>query len=43
MLKSRKFWAYEPCQASELKDEIFENYKPKGKFNEDIQYFIFEM
>ena len=39
MLKSRKFWAYEPCQAFELKDEIFENYKPKGKFNEDIQFF----
>ena len=39
MLKSRKFWAYEPCQAFEIKDELFENYKMKGKFNEDVQYF----
>ena len=39
MLKSRKFWAYDPCQSFELKDEIFENYKMKGKYNEDIQYF----
>ena len=39
MLKSRKFWAYEPCQAFELKDELFENYKMKGKFYEDVQFF----
>ena len=39
MLKSRKFWAYEPCQAFDLKDDLFENYKMKGKFNEDVQYF----
>ena len=39
MLKSRKFWAYETCQSAEIKDEIFDNYKPKGKFHEDIQYF----
>ena len=39
MLKSRKFWAYDPCQAFDLKDEIFENYKMKGKFHDDVQYF----
>ena len=39
MLKSRKFWAYDPCQSFELKDEVFDNYKMKGKFSEDIQYF----
>ena len=39
MLKSRKFWSYEPCQAFELKEELFDNYKMKGKFNEDVQYF----
>jgi hypothetical protein len=39
MLKSRKFWAYEPCQSFEIKQEIFENYKIKGKFHDDVQYF----
>ena len=39
MLKSRKFWAYEPCQSFELKQEIFDNYKMKGKFHDDVQYF----
>jgi len=39
MLKSKKFWAYEPCQAYELKQEFFDNYKPKNKLNEDVQYF----
>ena len=39
MLKSRKFWAYGPCQSFNLKQEIFDNYKVKNKFNEDVQYF----
>lgn len=39
MLKSRKFWAYEPCQNYEIKQEVFDNYKMKGKFHDDIQYF----
>ena len=39
MLKSRKFWAYEPCQSYEIKQEIFDNYKIKGKFHDDVQYF----
>ena len=39
MLKSRKFWAYEPCQSFEIKQEIFDNYKIKGKFQDDVQYF----
>jgi hypothetical protein len=39
MLKSRKFWAYEPCQAFEIKQEIFDNYKIKGKLHDDVQYF----
>ena len=39
MLKSRKFWAYEPCQSFEIKQEIFDNYKIKGKFHDDVQYF----
>ena len=39
MLKSRKFWAYEPCQSYEIKQEIFDNYKIKGKFHDDVQFF----
>ena len=39
MLKSRKFWAFEPCQAYDLKQETFDNYKMKGKFQDDVQYF----
>ncbi len=39
MLKSRKFWAYEPCQSFNLKPDIFDNYKVKNKFSEDVQYF----
>ena len=39
MLKSRKFWAYEPCQSYEIKQETFDNYKIKGKFHDDVQFF----
>ena len=39
MLKSRKFWAYEPCQSFDIKQEIFDNYKIKGKLHDDVQYF----
>ena len=39
MLKSRKFWAYEPCQSYDIKQEIFDNYKIKGKLHDDVQYF----
>ena len=39
MLKSRKFWAYEPCQAAEIKQEFIDNYKIKGRFYDDVLVF----
>lgn len=43
MLKSKRFWAYEPCQAFELKQEFMDNYKIKGKFYDDVLYFYEQM
>ena len=39
MLKSKKFWSYEICEKFELTEEMFQNYKRKGKFYEDGLYF----
>ncbi len=39
MLKSKKFWSYEICEKFELTEEMFQNYKKKGKFYEDGLYF----
>jgi hypothetical protein len=39
MLKNKKFWNYESCQSYELKQEIFDNYKVKGRISEDINHF----
>jgi len=39
MLKSKKFWCYEICENFDLTEEIFKNYKKKGKFYEDGLYF----
>ena len=43
MLKSRKFWAYEPSQSFEIKQEIFDNYKIKGRFFDDVLFFYDQM
>ena len=43
MLKNKKFWAYEPCQDSQLKQELFENYKVKGRFYDDAMFFYDQM
>ena len=39
MLKSRKFWAYEPCQNADIKQEYFDTYKIKGRFYDDAIFF----
>ena len=39
MLKSRKFWCYAVCNDYNLSEEIFNNYKQKGRFFEDATYF----
>ena len=39
MLKSKKFWCYEICEKYDLTEEMFQNYKKKGKFYEDGLYF----
>ncbi len=39
MLKNKKFWNYESCHAFDLKQEIFDNYKIKGRISEDINHF----
>jgi hypothetical protein len=39
MLKSKKFWSYEICEKFDLTEEMFQNYKKKGKFYEDGLYF----
>ena len=43
MLKSKKFWAYEPSQSYDLKQEVFDNYKIKGRFYDDVLYFFDQM
>ena len=43
MLKSKKFWSYDLCQTSQLRQELFDNYKIKGKFYEDVLYFYKEI
>ena len=39
MLKSKKFWSYEVSQTFELKQEILDSYKQKGRVYEDFYYF----
>ena len=39
MLKNKKFWFYEVSQNYELKQELLDNYKPKGRFYEDVSFF----
>ena len=39
MLKSKKFWCYEISENFDLTEEMFQNYKRKGKFYEDGLYF----
>lgn len=43
MLKSKKFWNYDACQNIELKQEILDNYKPKGRIYEDFNYYYDHM
>jgi hypothetical protein len=43
MLKSKKFWNYDACQSMELKQETLDNYKPKGRIYEDINYYYDQM
>ena len=39
MLKSKKFWSYDICEKFNLTEEMFNNYKKKGKFYDDGMYF----
>lgn len=39
MLKSKKFWSYDACQSFDLKQEVIDAYKFKGRIYEDINYF----
>ena len=39
MLKSKKFWTYESSQNFELKQDMIDAYKSKGKAYEDFNYF----
>ena len=39
MLKSKKFWSYEICEKFNLTEDMFNNYKKKGKFYDDGMYF----
>lgn len=36
MLKNKKFWTYETCQAYDLRQEQLESVKVKGRFYEDV-------
>lgn len=39
MLKNRKFWSYEIAQGLELKQEVLDTFKSKGRVYEDILFF----